>query len=113
MTAFKELERGDIIWASDPLSAKGRPLLVVGSPQFPNHGVQLITTLLSTKTYHDAALKLRDADYEGQPLGTRSYALPWSLVTLNSSADVDYHMTVLNKNRTDEVTTQLISYISS
>jgi len=27
------------------------------------HGVQLITVLLSTKTYHEASLTLRDEDY--------------------------------------------------
>lgn len=50
MTAFDELERGDIIWGTDPLSDKGRPMLVLGTPRFPNHGVQLITVLISTKT---------------------------------------------------------------
>ena len=50
MTAFTDLARGDIVWASDPLSEKGRPMLVLGTPQFPNHGVQLITVLTSTKT---------------------------------------------------------------
>nr|WP_218927249.1 type II toxin-antitoxin system PemK/MazF family toxin [Halosimplex rubrum] len=38
MTAFEELERGDIVWAADPLSEKGRPMLVLGTPRFPNHG---------------------------------------------------------------------------
>jgi hypothetical protein len=35
---FDELDRGDIVWAADLLSEKGRPLLVVGAPRFPNHG---------------------------------------------------------------------------
>ena len=113
MTTVAELKRGDIIWASDPLSAKGRPLLVIGTPQFPSHGVQLITTVLSTKTYHKASLKLRDKDYDGQPLGKRSYALPWSLITLNMSADVDYRMTALGKERTEDVVAESISYISA
>jgi len=38
VTAFEDLERGDIVWAADPLSEKGRPMLVLGTPQFPNHG---------------------------------------------------------------------------
>ena len=42
MTAFENLDRGDIVWASDPLSEKGRPMLVLGAPQLPNHGTQLI-----------------------------------------------------------------------
>ena len=58
MTAFEDLERGDIIWASDPLSEKGRPMLVLGAPQLPNHGTQLITALLSTKAYHEESLSL-------------------------------------------------------
>ncbi|GAA0455434.1 hypothetical protein GCM10008985_09100 [Halococcus dombrowskii] len=51
MTAFEELERGDIVWATDPLSEKGRPMLVLGTLRFPNHGVQLIIALISTKTF--------------------------------------------------------------
>ena len=113
MTAFEDLERGDIIWAADPLSQKGRPMLVLGTPQFPNHGVQLITVLISTKTYHEDSLTLRDDDYEGDPLGERSHVLPWSLVTLNSAADVEHYLTSLVDERTGDVASQLIDYISS
>ena len=113
MTAFDELERGDIIWGTDPLSDKGRPMLVLGTPRFPNHGVQLITVLISTKGYHEESLTLRDDDYEGEPLGERSHVLPWSLATLNSATEVEFHMTALVDERTEDVATQLISYISS
>jgi mRNA-degrading endonuclease toxin of MazEF toxin-antitoxin module len=112
VTAFEELERGDIVWASDPLSEKGRPMLVLGTPQFPNHGVQLITVLISTKTYHEESLTLRDDDYTGDPLGERSHVLPWSIVTLNSAADVEYYLTSLVDERTEDVVSQLIGYIS-
>ena len=104
MTAFEELERGDIVWATDPLSEKGRPMLVLGAPRFPDHGVQLFTVLISTRTYHEAALTLRDEDYEGDPLGERSHVLPWSLATLNSAADVDHYLTSLVDDRTEDVT---------
>ena len=107
MTAFEELERGDIVWAADPLSENGRPILILGAPQLPNHSTQLITVLLSTKTYHEEALTLRDGDYEGDPLGERSYA------TLNSAADVEHYLTSLVDERTDDVASQLIDYISS
>ena len=113
MTAFEELERGDIIWGTDPLSDKGRPMLVLGTPRFQNHGVQLITVLISTKYYHEESLTLRDDDYEGEPLGERSHVLPWSLATLNSASEVEFHMTSLVDERTENVTTQLITYISS
>jgi len=113
VTAFEELERGDIVWASDPLSGKGRPMLILGIPQFPNHGVQLITALISTKTYHEDSLPLRDEDYEGDPLGEQSHVLPWSLATLNSAADIDHYLTSLVNDRTDDVASQLIGYISS
>jgi mRNA-degrading endonuclease toxin of MazEF toxin-antitoxin module len=113
VTGVEGLERGDIVWASDPLSEKGRPVLVLGTPHFPNHGVQLITVLTSTKAYHEAALTLGDDDYEGDPLGERSHVLPWSLVTLNSGADVDHYLTSLVNDRTDDVTSQVSEYISS
>jgi len=113
VTAFEELERGDIVWASDPLSNKGRPMLVLGTPQFPNHGVELITVLISTKTYHQDSLTLRDDDYEGDPLGERSHVLPWSLVTLNSAADVEHYLTSLVEDRANDVASQLIDYITS
>ena len=113
MTAFEELERGDIVRASDPLSGKGRPMLVLGAPQFPTHGVELITVLISTKTYHEAALTLRDDDYEGDPIGERSHVLSWSLATLNSAADVDHYLTSLVDDRTEDVVSQVTNYISS
>lgn len=112
MTAFDDLERGDIVWASDPLSKKGRPMLVLGVPQLPNHGVQLITVLISTKTYHEEALTLRDDDYEGDPLGEQSHVLPWSLVTLNNATDVEHYLTSLVDERTEDVTSQLVEYVS-
>lgn len=113
MTAFEELERGDIIWGADPLSEKGRPMLILGTPQFPHHGIQLITVLVSTKTYHEESLTLRDNDYDGDPLGERSHVLPWSLVTLNNAADVDYYVTTLTDERTADVAAQSIGYISA
>jgi mRNA-degrading endonuclease toxin of MazEF toxin-antitoxin module len=113
VTAFEDLERGDIVWASGPLSEKGRPMLVLGTPPFPNHGVQLITVLISTKTYHEESLTLRDDDYAGDPLGERSYVLPWSLATLNNAGDVEYYLTSLVDKRTEDVANQLIDYISS
>jgi mRNA-degrading endonuclease toxin of MazEF toxin-antitoxin module len=113
VTAFDELERGDIVWASDPLSEKGRPLLVLGTPQLPNHGTQLITVLLSTKTYHENALTLRDDDYDDDPLGKRSHVLPWSLVTLNNPVDVDHYLTSLVDDRTEDVVDQVTEYLCS
>ncbi len=113
MTAFEELERGDIVWASDPLSEKGRRMLVLGASQFPTHGVQLITALISTKTYHEESLTLRDDDYEGDPPGKRSHVFPWSIATLTSPADVDHYLTSLVDQRTEDVAGQVISYISA
>jgi hypothetical protein len=65
VTAFEDLERGDIVWATDPLSEKGRPMFVLGIPRLPTHGVQRITVLISTKTDEEAAITLRDDDYAG------------------------------------------------
>jgi mRNA-degrading endonuclease toxin of MazEF toxin-antitoxin module len=111
VTAFDELTRGDLVWASDPLSGKGRPMLVLGSPRLPNHGVQLITALVSTKTYHEESVTLRDDDYEGEPLDERSHVLPWSLATLNSHTLVEFRMTSLIDRRTADVAAQAIGYI--
>ena len=112
MTTFDQLERGDIVWGIDPLSDKGRPLLVLGAPRLPSHGLQLVTVLISTKSYHDESLTLRDDDYEGDPLGKRSHVLPWSLATLNSATEVEFHMTSLTDERTEDVATRTIGYIS-
>jgi mRNA-degrading endonuclease toxin of MazEF toxin-antitoxin module len=113
VTTFDDLERGDIVWATDPLSDKGRPMLVLGTPQFPTHGVQLITVLISTKTYHEESLTLRDKDYDGDPLGEQSHVLPWSLVTLTSAVDVEFYLTSLVDERTADVATQSIGSLSS
>jgi hypothetical protein len=87
-------------------------MLVLGAPQLPNHGTQLITVLISTKTYHEESLRLRDDDYDGHPLGERSHVLPWSLATLNTAADVEHHLTALVDERIEDVTTQVIDYVS-
>jgi len=113
VTAFDDLQRGDIVWAADPLSEKGRPMVVLGTPRFPTHGVQLITALITTKAYHEESVTLRDEDYEGEPLGQRSHVLPWSLVTLTSATAVDYHMTSLVTERIEDVATRAVDYISS
>lgn len=84
---------------------------MVGTPRFPAHGVQLITVLISTKPYHEESLTLRDEDYNGEPLGTRSHALPWSLVTLNSATAVDYYMTSFVDERIEDVATAASDYI--
>ena len=112
MTAFEELKRGDIVWVSDLLSEKGRPMLELGAPHLPNHGVQLITVLISTKTYHDESLTFRDDDYEGDPLGERSHVLPWSIVTLNNATEVEHYLTSPVDDRTEDVARQVIEYIS-
>ncbi|MFW5999884.1 MAG: PemK-like protein [Halorubrum sp.] len=113
MTRFEELERGDIVWGTDPLSDKGRPMIVLATPQFPSHGIQLITVLISTRNYHQESLTLRDRDYEGDPLGRRSHALPWSLATLNSATEVEFRMTSLVDERLNDVATQSMGYIAS
>ncbi|SHG40406.1 PemK-like protein [Halobaculum gomorrense] len=113
MTAFDELERGDVVWATDPLSDKGRPMLVLGGPKFPTHGIQLITALITTRTYHEESLTLRDTDYEGDPLGKPSHVLPWSLATLNSPDEVEFHLTSLVDDRVADVAAKSIGYISS
>lgn len=88
-------------------------MLVLGTPQFPNHGIQLITALISTKTYHDESVLLRTDDYASEPLGKQSHVLQWSLATLNSPAEVELHMTSLVDERTDAVAAQLTGYVSS
>ena len=75
--------------------------------------MQLITVLVSTKTYHEESLTLRDEDYSGEPLGTRSHVLPWSLVTFNSAAAVDFYITSIVTDRVDDVAAAASSYISS
>ncbi len=113
MTELADLVRGDVIWATDPLSEKGRPMLILSTPRFQSHGVQLITVPLSTKTYHEDAVELRDRDYDGEPLDERSFVLPWSLATLNGGEAVSLHLTSLADERTDDVTEQSVGYISS
>lgn len=112
MTAFDDLERGDIVWGTDPLSDKGRPLLVLGTPRFPAHGVQFITVLVSTTISHEESITLQDEDYEGAPLGTRRHVRPWSPATLTSATDVDVYMTALVDERTADVAARSIGYIT-
>ena len=56
---------------------------------------------------------LRDEDYDGEPLGKRSHVLPWSIVTLNNTPEVEYHMTSISNERIEDVAGQSISYITA
>ena len=60
VTASKDLEHADIIWVSDPLSDKHRPMLIPGVSHLLNYRTQFITILLSTKTDHEEALTQQD-----------------------------------------------------
>jgi mRNA-degrading endonuclease toxin of MazEF toxin-antitoxin module len=85
---------------------------VVGAPELPAHGVQLLTALITTKSYHEKSIPLRPDDYEDKPLDEQSYVLPWSVVTLNDTADVEFYLTTLTDDRIEDVTTQLVEYVS-
>jgi len=67
----------------------------------------------TAKSYHEESFTLRDSDYEGDPLGEQSHVLPWALVTLNTDTDVEFYMTSLREQRTNDVAEQLTGYISS
>ena len=71
-----------------------------------------ITVLISTKTYHEQSITLRDSDYAGDPLGERSHVLPWSIARLTSTADVDRYLTSLVDERIEDVANQFIDYVS-
>jgi len=71
-----------------------------------------ITVLISTKTYHEQSITLRDSDYAGDPLGKRSHVLPWSIATLTSTVDVDHYLTSLVDERIEDVANQFIDYVS-
>lgn len=85
---------------------------MVGAPELPAHGVQLLTALITTKSYHEKSIPLRPDDYEDEPLDEQSYVLPWSVVTLNDTADVEFYLTTLTDDRIEDVTTQLVEYVS-
>ena len=68
---------------------------------------------VNTRAYHQESLTLRDTDYEGDPLGKRSHVLPWSLATLNSPAEAEFHLTSLVDERVADVAAKSIGYISS
>ncbi len=85
---------------------------MLGAPELPAHGVQLLTALITTKSYHEKSIPLRPDDYEDEPLDEQSYVLPWSVVTLNDTADVEFYLTTLTDDRIEDVTTQLVEYVS-
>lgn len=88
-------------------------MLIIEALQFQNHGVELITVLISTKTHLEESLTLRDDDYESDPLGDRSHVLPWSLATHTRTVDVDHYLASLVEERTEDVASQVIGYINS
>ncbi|SEP26719.1 PemK-like, MazF-like toxin of type II toxin-antitoxin system [Halogranum amylolyticum] len=106
------LEQGAIIWAVDPFkdNGEGRPWLVIGNSEAPFHGEQYICLALTSKTYHDEALPLREDDYDDAPLSMQSHIMPWSVATIERK-DIERYVTAVGRHPLEKALERLGRYI--
>jgi len=109
-----EIENGDIVWVNDLYKQgnSGRPALVVGNTEMPDHGRQFVAVNLSSRTYHARSLEIEESDYAGDSLPFESHALPWVFQSL-SPEHLQSYVTCLTEEKLEEISEAARSYIGA
>lgn len=109
-----EIENGDIVWVNDLYKEgnSGRPALVVGNTEMPDHGQQFVAVNLSSRTYHAHSVEIDAADYAGDALPLETHALPWVFQSL-SREHLQSYITCLTAEKLEEITEAARSYIGA
>lgn len=109
---MRELSNGDVVWSEDLYKEgdAGRPLLVIGNAQMADHGMQFVCVNLTSRTYHENSIAIREDEYEDAPLPLESHALPWVFQTV-SREHVQRYVTSLTDEKLREVTDEARSYL--
>ncbi|WP_201741557.1 type II toxin-antitoxin system PemK/MazF family toxin [Salinigranum halophilum] len=107
------LRQGAIVWAADPFKDDdgGRPWLIIGNTSAPFHGEQFLCLALTSKTYHEEALPLREPDYNDDPLSLQSHIMPWSVATIERD-DIERYVTAVGRQPLEEAIDRLSGYVA-
>lgn len=104
-------ERGDVVAAADPFDGEGsRPFLVVNTDDHPFHGEQYVAVTLTTRTWYEETIPLRDEDFVDGGVPEESFVVPWGIASPGDT-DVTDQFGRIRQQVVDEVVSELTSYL--
>lgn len=106
-------ERRDVVYGADPFKGENyaRPWLVISNQTHPFHGEQYVVLALTTKTWHDGLVPIRDGDWVEGGTPESSHVIPWSVETLDHG-DVDYRQGTLKPEVVNRSVDELTDYVT-
>lgn len=111
--AFDSLERGHVVLAGDPFKANEdatRPWVVVNNEMHPFDGEQYIVMALTTRTWYDARIPIRDDEYQHRAAPRDSSIVPHAIASLQSNLITDY-ICRLQPEPIDRAVETLVDYL--
>ena len=106
-------ERGDVVFGTDPFKTQssGRPFLLISDAETPFHGDQYLGMSLTTRTWHDETIPIRDADWMRGSSPLPSSLVPWSVNTIFPD-DIEYQQGTLDTDLVETACEQLAAYVT-
>lgn len=104
--------RRDVVWGTDPFKERSgaeRPFLVLNNASHP-FADQQVTTVALTTTPRDAAIEVRDDQWEEGRLPKRSFISPWIVMTRDYE-DIAFRVGRLDPNTVDRTLNAVLSYL--
>lgn len=107
-------DRGDVVFGADPFDngKNARPWLIVSDASHPFYGEQYIALTLTSKSWYDDGLELRDEDWIRGGTPEDSKVVTWGLGSLNhDDIDHDRWQGTLEPTVVDSCVERAISYM--
>jgi mRNA-degrading endonuclease toxin of MazEF toxin-antitoxin module len=105
-----KVSRGDVIVGPDFIGGNNRrPFVVISNECHPFSSEECLVVLITT-TERDEALQLSEEKFEEGELPKKSFASPWTITTVKTSA-VQEKMGKLNSDIMREISDQVMTYI--
>ena len=107
------IERGDVVYGADPFKSgnTARPWLVISNKTHPFDGEQYIVLALTTRTWHDGLIELRDTSWIEGGTPRSSSIIPWSIETLDH-ADGDHWQGTLDSEIVNDAVLKLTTFVA-
>ena len=105
-----KINRGDVVIGPDFIGGNNkRPFVVISNEDHPFSSEECLAVLITT-TERDQAIPLPEEKFEKGELPKKSYASPWTITTLKTSA-VQEKIGKLNSETIKEISDQVTTYI--
>jgi len=108
---FDTLQRGDVVLAADAFKEDSeRPWLVVNNRSHPFDGEQYVVMALTTRTWYDERVPLKEDDFAEGIAPRESSVVPHAVTSLQPHLMTDYICRV-TEERVDEAVDELFEYL--